>query len=92
VPWICGVLGCWYESLRLMKSPAISRDLTHSFIHQAWDFIEQESLFDVYDSESEELNDARHLAAMTALLGPPPPEFLKRSEETRKYWNSDGEW
>ncbi len=48
-------------------------------------------LFDVYDAESPELNDAHHLDAMTALLGPPPPEFLERSEETRKYWSEDGE-
>ena len=48
-------------------------------------------LFDVYDTESPELNDAHHLAAMTALLGPPPPEFLGRSEEAGKYWSKDGE-
>ncbi|KAF7863172.1 hypothetical protein EAF04_007255 [Stromatinia cepivora] len=29
---------------------------------------------------------------ITALLGPPPPEFLKRSKETSKYWNEDGKW
>ena len=28
---------------------------------------------------------------MTALLGPAPPEFLGRSEETGKYWSEDGE-
>ncbi len=48
-------------------------------------------LFDIYNTESPELNDAHHLAAMTALLGPPPLEFLGRSEETRKYWSEDGE-
>ncbi|KND87388.1 hypothetical protein TOPH_07965 [Tolypocladium ophioglossoides CBS 100239] len=53
----------------------------------AWDFLERGSLFRVYDSESEERNNAYHLAAMTALLGPPPPEFLRRSTETSKYWN-----
>ncbi|KAG4428341.1 hypothetical protein IFR05_016175 [Cadophora sp. M221] len=34
-----------------------------------WDFLEREALFGLYDEESEELNDAHHLAAMTALLG-----------------------
>ncbi len=47
--------------------------------------------FDVYDAGSPELNDAHHLAAMTALLGPPPPEFFERSEQTSKYWSEDGE-
>ncbi|MCJ1402269.1 hypothetical protein MMC11_005489 [Xylographa trunciseda] len=58
----------------------------------AWDLLERESLFRVYDHESEERNDAHHLATMTALLGPPPPEFLKRSTETSKYWNEDCKW
>lgn len=53
--------------------------------------LEKEPLFRVYDHESAEKNDAYHLAAMTALLGPPPPEFLERSEETQKYWDENGE-
>ena len=28
---------------------------------------------------------------MTAILGRLPPEFLKRNEEARKYWDTDGE-
>ncbi len=37
-------------------------------------------LFNAYDTDSPELNDAHHLAAMTALLGPPPPEFFGRRQ------------
>ncbi|KAF4505746.1 hypothetical protein G6O67_007663 [Ophiocordyceps sinensis] len=58
----------------------------------AWDLLHRESLFHVYDRESEERNDAHHLAAMTALLGPPPPEFLSRSRETSRYWDESGQW
>ncbi|EFY93180.1 protein kinase-like protein [Metarhizium acridum CQMa 102] len=58
----------------------------------AWDLLEKEPLFRVYDHGSEEQNDACHLAAMTAILGPPPLEFLRRSEETGKYWDKDGNW
>ncbi|KAL2689442.1 hypothetical protein Neosp_003496 [[Neocosmospora] mangrovei] len=58
----------------------------------AWDLLEKESLFRMYDRDSQEQNDAHHAAALTALLGPPPPEFLKRSEKTAKYWNEDGQW
>jgi len=36
------------------------------------------------------MNDAYHLAAMTALLGPPPLEFLQRSKDISKYWDMDG--
>ncbi|KAL2167292.1 hypothetical protein VTG60DRAFT_1451 [Thermothelomyces hinnuleus] len=57
----------------------------------AWSLLERKALFDVYATDSPELNDAHHLAAMTALLGPSPPEFLNRSKETSKYWSEDGE-
>jgi serine/threonine-protein kinase SRPK3 len=52
--------------------------------------LEHESLFGVYNSGSEEKNDAHHLAIITTLLGPPPPEFLNRSKETSKYWDTGG--
>ncbi|ODA83688.1 hypothetical protein RJ55_02203 [Drechmeria coniospora] len=57
-----------------------------------WDLLRGESLFKVYDHESQELNDAHHLAAITALIGPPPQELLQSSEEAGKYWQEDGEW
>ncbi|KAK7428129.1 hypothetical protein QQZ08_005368 [Neonectria magnoliae] len=56
----------------------------------AWDLLQQEGIFRIYD-QSEELNDAHHLAAMTALLKPPPDIFLGRSNKTSKYWNAEGE-
>ncbi|KAI9163381.1 Dual specificity protein kinase CLK4 [Paramyrothecium foliicola] len=56
----------------------------------AWDLLDRESFFRVYDQKSKEQNDAHHLAAMTALVGPPPPEFLKKTEKIRKYWDEDG--
>ncbi|KAI1109520.1 kinase-like protein [Nemania sp. NC0429] len=58
----------------------------------AWDLLAKEPLFQIYDNESPEQNGARHLAAMTALLGPPPPEFLTRGGKTAKYWSEDGQW
>ncbi|KAF4997458.1 hypothetical protein FGRMN_3822 [Fusarium graminum] len=56
----------------------------------AWDMLHQEGIFRVYDG-SEQLNDAHHLAAMTALLGPPPDAFLRRSDKTKQYWDANGE-
>ncbi|EKD17739.1 protein kinase-like protein [Drepanopeziza brunnea f. sp. 'multigermtubi' MB_m1] len=53
----------------------------------ALDFPEPEVIFGIDDKNSEELNDARPLAAMTALLGPPPSEVLTRAS---KYWDLDG--
>ncbi|KAF5644457.1 CMGC SRPK kinase [Fusarium sp. NRRL 52700] len=57
----------------------------------AWDLLHKNGIFRVYD-KSQEVNDAHHLAAMTALLGPPPDVFLRRSDKTRKYWDAEGKW
>ncbi|RBQ77302.1 hypothetical protein FVER14953_06598 [Fusarium verticillioides] len=57
----------------------------------AWDLLHKHGIFREYD-KSEELNDAYHLAAITALLGPPLDVFLRRSDKTRKYWDAEGKW
>ncbi|KAL1892359.1 hypothetical protein Sste5346_007097 [Sporothrix stenoceras] len=58
-----------------------------------WTLLEPKSLFHIYDTKSSpKLNDAHHLAAMTALLGPPPKEFRDRSKESIKYWDLQGNW
>lgn len=49
------------------------------------------SLFQIYDAEDQFLSDAHHLAAMIALLGPPPREFLDRSQESLEYWDEHGQ-
>lgn len=36
------------------------------------------------------LNDEQHLAEMVSLIGPPPPEFLRRSSASLRYWDSQG--
>lgn len=36
------------------------------------------------------LDDQQHLAEMVSLMGPPPRNFLERSEKCRKYWDDDG--
>ncbi|CAK7229728.1 hypothetical protein SCUCBS95973_007326 [Sporothrix curviconia] len=57
-----------------------------------WEMLERKPLFDVYDAESPEKNDVLHLATMTAVLGRPPRAFLALSDETKKYWDGDGNW
>ena len=46
--------------------------------------LEPESLFRIYDNGPEQLNNAYHLAAMAALLGPSPPELIQKSKEASK--------
>lgn len=61
-----------------------------NILHQAWDLLEAESLFHLYDANDLALNDAQYLANMTALLGPPPLEFLKGNPKSRDYWDEKG--
>lgn len=48
-------------------------------------------IFKIYDYEDELMNNAHHLASMVALLGPPPQEFLERSQESLMYWDESGQ-
>ena len=36
------------------------------------------------------LDDEQHLAEMVSLMGPPPKEFLERSDKCRQYWDAEG--
>ncbi|OAA63409.1 Protein kinase-like domain protein [Niveomyces insectorum RCEF 264] len=59
----------------------------------AWNLVEDDVLFQLKAYESRDESNARHLAAMVALLGPPPTEFLNRKRsETSKYWDDQGNW
>ncbi|KIH86420.1 hypothetical protein SPBR_08451 [Sporothrix brasiliensis 5110] len=58
----------------------------------AWSLLEPTGLFDVYAANDGEANNAHHLAAMTALLGPPPKAFRDKSMASSKYWGDDGSW
>ncbi|KAK2861261.1 hypothetical protein FQN49_004383 [Arthroderma sp. PD_2] len=56
-----------------------------------WDLFEPEYLFHARNSKGE-YDNAHHIAQMIAVMGPPPPEFLKRSTNSIKYWDEDGNW
>ncbi|KAF2456099.1 protein kinase [Lineolata rhizophorae] len=56
----------------------------------AWNLLEGSNLF--FARASGLLNDEQHLAEMVSLMGPPPPEFLRRSEKCRQYWDDQGNW
>jgi hypothetical protein len=53
-----------------------------------WDLLEGSHLF--FAKKNRVLDDEQHLAEMVSLLGPPPPEFLKRSYKCSQYWDSQG--
>lgn len=51
-------------------------------------------LFDMrsWKSEGNEDNIASHLSQMVALLGPPPADFVSRSNDCKRYVEDDGAW
>lgn len=51
-----------------------------------WDFVADMNLF--FAVKDRMLNDEQHLAEMVSLLGPPPLEFLERSEKCNEFWDS----
>ncbi|QPG96452.1 hypothetical protein C2857_004238 [Epichloe festucae Fl1] len=55
-----------------------------------WDLFEGGRLFRAVSAER--LDDEMHLAEMVSLLGPPPKRFLDMHEQSRKYWDSKGNW
>ncbi|KAG0645023.1 Serine threonine-kinase SRPK [Hyphodiscus hymeniophilus] len=55
-----------------------------------WDLLEGGHLF--FARKNGILDDEQHLAEMVSLLGPPPPEFLKRSGKCYQYWDNQGNW
>ncbi|KAK7414584.1 hypothetical protein QQZ08_012529 [Neonectria magnoliae] len=58
----------------------------------AWDLLEPKGLFQIYDIDNLEINEAFHLAHMVRILGPPPLDFLRRSPKSQKYWDDAGDW
>lgn len=77
-------------SLRLFFTPSShSADLPSP---QAWELLEPKGLFQIYDYNHPEINEAFHLANMVRILGPPPLDFLRRSPKSQKYWDDAGDW
>ncbi|OAG39804.1 hypothetical protein AYO21_05869 [Fonsecaea monophora] len=55
-----------------------------------WSLFESQNLF--HAVKDGHLNDELHFAEMVSLMGPPPKEFLHRSDRCRQYWDSEGNW
>lgn len=54
-----------------------------------WDMLEVNKLFKCHNPEGV-FDDAYHLAGMIAIMGPPPLEFLRRSENSKRFWDAEG--
>lgn len=54
-----------------------------------WNLLEDGNLFNPV-KDNGRLDDELHFAQMVSLMGPPPKQFLERSERCRTYWDSEG--
>ncbi|KAL9017013.1 MAG: hypothetical protein Q9185_005662 [Variospora sp. 1 TL-2023] len=59
---------------------------------EIWDLFEGKHLFYGNDQKEEKYMTRAHLADMTALMGPPPPELLKVGKRTAEFFDKDGGW
>ncbi|KAH7350714.1 putative serine/threonine-protein kinase sky1 [Rhexocercosporidium sp. MPI-PUGE-AT-0058] len=57
-----------------------------------WDMFENRRMFDGLDPETSKYGNRFHLASIVGLLGPPPLEFLQRSECSSVYFDEKGNW
>lgn len=56
-----------------------------------WDLLEGKKLYDPIDKQvSGEYDDLTHLAQITDLLGPPPPDLLGSGQRTSIFYKPDG--
>ncbi|GLB06622.1 hypothetical protein AtubIFM57258_001933 [Aspergillus tubingensis] len=58
----------------------------------AWSLLQSNHLFTNTPHLITQDDHARRFAEMIALLGPPPGEFLGRSEEIWRFWDRGGNW
>jgi serine/threonine-protein kinase SRPK3 len=68
----------------------ITFGLDNFSILQIWNLFQDSNMFNVRDANNEP-SKAKHLAHMVALLGPPPADFLQRSNVASEYFKADGE-
>ncbi|KAL8856069.1 MAG: hypothetical protein Q9178_007325 [Gyalolechia marmorata] len=57
-----------------------------------WDLFEGRHIFHGIDPEKGRYLTRAHLAEMIALMGPPPPELLKRGKRSAEFFDDDGQW
>ncbi|KAI0431806.1 CMGC protein kinase [Xylaria sp. FL1042] len=57
-----------------------------------WDMFENRRMFDGLDPETGKYGNRFNLASIVGLLGPPPLEFLQRSECSSVYFDDRGNW
>ncbi|EER39645.1 protein kinase [Histoplasma capsulatum var. duboisii H88] len=72
----------------IYRAPEVILDM--EWDSKTWDLLETGNLF--FARKDGLLNDEQHLAEMVSLLGPPPLEFIRRSDKCLQYWDENTNW
>ncbi|EFR01954.1 CMGC protein kinase [Nannizzia gypsea CBS 118893] len=76
-----------FGEVRLQEEARVGEDI----MPDSWDMVKDRTFFKARNEEGL-LDDRLHLAEMVAIMGPPPKEFLERSQTSLMYWNEHGQW
>lgn len=76
----------WSLGVMVMPTHTLLRhdEADHSL--QLWDLLEEKKLFDPESFGAEEYDEGTHLGQITALIGPPPQDFLSKGERTSEFY------
>ena len=87
--WSFGMVVCILLSILDPSHASCFQDWLAEFRYQLWDLFEPNRLFSGR-SQNGHYSEVHHLAQMVSILGPPPLDFLRRSEKSKRFWNVDG--
>ena len=92
--WSLGVMVCLapthLRSYLQLWDPMGGEKLFNPLDHSRDEY--DQKLFNPLDHSRAEYDDQKHLAQITALLGPPPQELLARGRRTSLFYNANGKY
>jgi serine/threonine-protein kinase SRPK3 len=88
IPWSYGV-DIWNVGVMVSCVQVRTRKSHTDLLGQIWPLFENKLLFSTRDRDGNYSSGA-HLASIVAILEPPPPELLQRSETSWEYFKTDG--
>ncbi|OBT45440.1 hypothetical protein VE00_04531 [Pseudogymnoascus sp. WSF 3629] len=75
------------------RAPEVILEMPWGYPVDIWNVgVMNRRMFDGLDPETGKYGNRFHLASIVSLLGPPPPEFLQRSEYSPVYFDDKGNW
>ena len=95
IPWTYSVdiwnVGVMVSVFNWWFPTQYARPILIGLCEQIWDIFENKHLFNAQDSHGEG-SSLHHMAEMVAILGPPPLDYLRRTETSWEYFGNAGNW